>query len=297
MPVLKTTGEAVTGVSTFPDVFDPRPIRDSAEHMASLLIPRDWYKKLTGKPTRDSGVGDMLLNLLTYSTDPGEAAYYTVRNMASEWQKERGEDPGSFKPSARANALYYHKQAIKYGDKELAEKYLARYMAMGGKEEGIERSIEASHPIGFMGKIDKATFVMGLKGDELKVYKRAAEWYFKTYHKPVKEQDESEVNYQARLKEFNEEQRDHITPIVADAATAAAELTSGVGQPERKTKSGRFTETPEDYQKRLDPWLEKQAAAQKWLDEHAESTVVQEAVSAVGAERRRKRLGRRRVAQ
>jgi hypothetical protein len=270
MPFWKTLAESALGGSFFPDAFDPRPVRDPYEHLARLYIPTWMYRKTTGKPDRTSGATDILLSLLTYSTDPGEAAYYTVRNMASEWQKEQGEDPGSFKPSARANALYYHKQAIKYGDKELAEKYLARYMAMGGSEEGIEKSIEASHPIGFMSKLDKASFVMGLKGEELDVYKRSVQWYSKTY----RPDDDS----------------DPVDPIITDAASYAAEVAyHNVGQPDPKAKA----KTP--YEQRQKEWELELSAAQKWLDEHGDSPVVQEAVSAVGAERRRKRLGRRRV--
>jgi hypothetical protein len=244
----------------------------------------------------------MLLGLLTYSTDPGEAAYYTVRNMASEWQKERGDDPGSFAPSARANALYYHKQAIKYGDKELAEKWLGRYMAMGGKEEGIEQSIKASHPIGFMSKLDKGEFVLGLKGEELDAYKRAAEWYRQTYLKPERGEEESEADYQKRLKEFKEAKVDHISPIVFEAGTVAYETASGKGKPVRKGKDDpRFSdkrfkiyqESVEDYQKRKAEWDEDVAAAQKWLAAHSDSPVVQQAVAKVRGDKQKKRLGRK----
>lgn len=280
-PIAKTAVEAATGYTLYPDVFDARPIRDPKEHLARLLIPTNVYRKFMDRPTRDGDTGGMLMGLLTRTTDPGEAAYYTARNMASEWQKESGKEASEIRPNEKANALYYHKQAIKYGDKELAERWKARYEALGGKDEGVEMSVERSSPIGFLqSKIDKADFMLSLNPDEMKVFKRANEWYQRTYTKPVRKSDEKADAFKKRQDEWDASIKDPLTPVLTEATEWSAKK-SLLGQGLPKKQLGQLAS---EYDKKMAEWQAERRAATEWLKSHKDSPVVQKVITAARKE-------------
>lgn len=180
-PFEKTAGEALTKRSLFPNALKPTPIRDRGEHIAGLFSLKNVYRWVSGKPTK--GLGNEVGRLLTYSTDPGEAAYNATRHMASEWLEERGDERGDFTPNKRANALYYYKQAIRYKDETAAAKFKAEYEKLGGKQEGIRQGISRSHPLASVSAAKRNEFLKTLSPEERAVVQRAEQW-FKNVYKP-----------------------------------------------------------------------------------------------------------------
>lgn len=177
-PFYKTAAEAMTGRSLYPNALEPRPIRDKAEHIAGLFSLKNVYQWIAGKPHKP--LRRELSGLLTYTIDPGEAAYNATRHMAAEWMEDRGEERSQTIPGKRANALYYYKQALRYKDTKLAAKFKAEYEAMGGKQEGLNASVQRSAPLASLGK-KQSEFLKSLSPGEKAVVDRAQQWYRQVY--------------------------------------------------------------------------------------------------------------------
>lgn len=184
MAVPKGLTEAAMGTTIYPDVTNPRPVRDKVEH-ALRLVDADWlYRKIVGTPDRDDTFGELVWGLVAYSHSPGEGAYYAMRHMASQYAKEKGGDSRRFTPNDMDNALYYYKQAVKHGQDDLARQWMNQYMALGGTKKGRSQSARMSSPLGFISAEDQADFIMGLSAEERKLLERAEKWYDDTYHTP-----------------------------------------------------------------------------------------------------------------
>jgi hypothetical protein len=179
-PFAKTGVEALMNRTFFPDATHPRPVRDKMEHVARLFSLGNVYKWMAGIPQAKTEKD--LASLISYTVDPGEAAYNTTRQMAIEWMKKQGKDTPSIIPNERSNYLYYHKQALRYGDKNLAEKWLKRYYDAGGKAEGLATSIRNTHPLHSLGR-QRSEFMKTLSPSEKAVVDRAEKWYQKVYQR------------------------------------------------------------------------------------------------------------------
>jgi hypothetical protein len=144
-----------------------------------LFSMKQVYRYLTDKPT--GGIGKDVAALVSYSTNPGESAYYTARQIVSDFSERQGDETATIIPTKKQNALYYHKQALRYGDKELAERWKKRYMDMGGTERGMAMSIEKSHPLASLSNKKRKQFEAELTTDEQAIIAKAVQWYEKVY--------------------------------------------------------------------------------------------------------------------
>ncbi len=178
-PMQKTAAEAVLGRSLYPDVFNPRVIRDRAGHVAKLFSVGTIYNYLTKKPQRPGTWNP--LSLVTYSTDAGEAAYYAAKSITSDWIEKNGREQPVALPTLRGNALYYYKQSIKYKDDKLAKYWLDKYMGLGGTTKGMKQSIGSISPYAGIAKKDLATFKRSMSPEEKEIIDKAMEWYERTY--------------------------------------------------------------------------------------------------------------------
>jgi hypothetical protein len=101
-----------------------------------MIPPADKiYRWLSKKPLR--GIGKELSNVIVYNVNPGEAAYYAIKQNAYEFldKKELSRESGSYTP--KSNALYYYKQSIKYGDKDLAAHWFKEYSKFFDSSEEV----------------------------------------------------------------------------------------------------------------------------------------------------------------
>jgi hypothetical protein len=212
----------------------------------------------------------MLLDLLVYTKDPGEAAYYTVRNLSSDFLRERGDDPSRFRPGEKSNALYYYKQALKYDDPELAEKWLSRYMALGGSASSIKQSIKASEPAGSLNAREKLDFLQSLDEKEKATYERAVKWYQRTYA------PESEP------VTFGKELDGALLKVSTDYSGNAILLR---GKPKKTEK-----ESQQEYTDRLATWQAKNDQANAWLSANKDNPLVKQAIQETLKSRRASRV-------
>lgn len=174
-PILKTAGEIITGKSIYPDIFKPRPIRDRSEHAARALTMDMPYRYITGKPTR--GPEKDILSVLVYSNDPAEAAYWNTRKMVYEFLENQGKESYSYTPTKRSNAMYYYKQAKRFGDDKAAEKYMRKYLELGGTIKGFNRSLQMGAPTASLPRAYRDDFFESLNSEEQRDLEIAEKWY------------------------------------------------------------------------------------------------------------------------
>jgi hypothetical protein len=184
-PDVKVTGEVIGGRAWYPDPFNPKPIRDKLQHVAKSFSAGGLYDWAASKPKRGGTVGERLANDLLaigfYTSDPGEIAYYDIIKKVVDWREKAGKESPAIVPTDKANALYYYKQALKFGDIGAAEKYLRKYFEMGGAEKGLGQSVERSHPLGMIAKKDRAEFLKTLGPEDAERYRLAEKWHNQTY--------------------------------------------------------------------------------------------------------------------
>jgi hypothetical protein len=202
-PFIKLAGEEITGYSVFPDITNPRPIKDRVEHLARMFSLESPYRHMTGKPTRkdwkDLSFWDDVINLVGHQSDPGEAAYFDTRQRARKFLERKGIDSGSYRADAhgKSMALYNYKKALQYGDLDVAKKYYDRYMVLGGSRKGLKISVRMASPIAAVPKKMRREFLDSLTPRDRAKYERAVKWYNevygggKAYRRPVDGQDES----------------------------------------------------------------------------------------------------------
>ena len=190
-PYAKTAMEVVLGKSTFPRVFEEgkdlrfagRPIRDRKEHAARLFDMQRFVQFITRKPTPDLGPVETVASwLITYRTDPGEAAYWLTRQSGARFMRERYEKEwAGGNPTKRSNALYYYKRALKWSDEDAAEHWLDEYIDLGGTDEGLTQSIRLAAPEGLVPKKYQDEWLDWMQPSEVERFDRAYDWYTEVY--------------------------------------------------------------------------------------------------------------------
>lgn len=184
-PEPKMLFESITGSSLYPDPFSPKPIRDKVQHLLRTFSLDKIYNIAVGKPSRagswEKQFVDDLKSMVIYETDPGETAYWEIRKRVFDFRKEKGHEAPTVHPTNKSNALYYYRQAIKYGDLAAAAKYYQKYIEYGGTAKSIADSIKRAHPLSSLPIKDRYAFRNSLSEKDLKTLEVALRWYRDTY--------------------------------------------------------------------------------------------------------------------
>jgi len=180
-PEPKLLYEVASGQSFYPDPTRTRPIHDTMEHILRTFSLDKPYNLAAEKPRPEGSLYEQLKKdisgmLVNYS-DPGEQAYYTARKHVFEWLEKNGKERPAVMPTNRSNALYYYKQALKYGDFEAAEKYLKKYKDLGGKESNVQGSIKRAEPLASLKLSDRYRFKQSLSQEQQETLRLALDWY------------------------------------------------------------------------------------------------------------------------
>jgi N12 class adenine-specific DNA methylase len=176
-PFSKTAGELLVGRSLYPSAFRQRVIRDKGAYVANVFALRQLYERVTDKPVPPGGTGDLFLSMLIYQTDPGEAAYYGVRDLVGKWNEAHGRERGVPNPTARDNAVFYWRQALKWNELEKADYWLGEYLKRGGTLEGAAASVKRAAPLGGLPVADRERFRRALSGEQQQMLEIAEAWY------------------------------------------------------------------------------------------------------------------------
>jgi len=178
-PQHKIPAELIMGRKVFPDAFDPGMIRDRWYYVFQSLDLDEEYSaimKLPRKPYMET-----LKNFLVYSQDPGQGAYYEIRDLNREFQKKvLGKTVGGWysdEISAKSRALYNLKLAIRYQDAEAMKRYAAEYVSHGGTADGLNTSLRNMHPLHGLNKVEKEAFIKWLDEEDRERLILAMEYY------------------------------------------------------------------------------------------------------------------------
>ena len=176
-PDIKMFAETVAGKQIFPDVFKPRTIRDRGLYLAEQLGLGDEYKAIAGLPSRPY-LQNLKQNIATYTYDPNQSAYYEIQDLKHDFLKKIGKEgnySGTITP--RSQALYNYKLAIRFEDKEAAQRYLKEYAVLGGTAQGLQTSLANMEPLHGLSIAEKAGFLRSLADDEKQQWKQAVQFY------------------------------------------------------------------------------------------------------------------------
>ena len=174
-PMLKMPFEIATGRSLYPDINNPRTIRDTGKYLAQSFALTYPYKLITGE---SHSTADEFSNMLFYSSDPDEAAYFYSLDRVRQYQ-ERVLDKkfDGFATSKRGRVLQRLKTALRYNDKKTVRECLNEYARLDGSKQGLKQSMKAMDPLHGLSKEEKKKFIRWLS-DEDKKYLAKANRYF-----------------------------------------------------------------------------------------------------------------------
>lgn len=142
-PVAKLFIELPTGFSFYNGFDEPSIVRDKWEHFFNTFGLSDVYKLVRGKPVKNNNLTDIIQNAVVYKYDTLESAYWDTINNVNNW---KGSEGTLRKPEPHQLALYYAKQAIRYGEADKAKKYVKEFFKLGGTGSGIVSSISSMNP-------------------------------------------------------------------------------------------------------------------------------------------------------
>jgi hypothetical protein len=180
-PVISMPVELASRKSFWPDVFEPRSIRDRGNHFFRLFSLDNEYDAITGRPMKNDYATTLIASPIK-GRDVGEIAYNKFRGIAYDWlEKERGSSGGGGFSTPRSDALYNWRKARRYGDKEAEAKYLAELKRLGADAAYMRGAIKRAHPIGPIPIKDRARFFGGLSEKDRETYRKAIDWYQETF--------------------------------------------------------------------------------------------------------------------
>lgn len=174
-PTIKQPVEVALRRQTFPDVFRPRTIRDRGLYLAESLGLGEEYKNLMGLPHKP--YSETAKNIFVYQSDPGQAAYSDIYEQKQSFLRKLGKGSEGFWVTPKGLALYNYKLAVKYQDKQAAQKYLLEYVTKGGDANGLRASIQAMHPLAGMNKQEQQAFMQTLNKDDKRRMAQAIQFY------------------------------------------------------------------------------------------------------------------------
>jgi hypothetical protein len=175
-PDVKAMVELFGGVSTYPDVFEPVPIRDKWRQLFKNFSLENEYDAIRKRPMRD-GYKGTFDDIFIYKADPGETAYNNARSAKYEYMEKIGKGMGGGNYTPKSNSLYYLKMAIRYGDEEAMKKYAIEYMTYGGNAKGFKQSVKMMHPLAGLSKEEQLKYIKTLTKSELAELSEAVKWY------------------------------------------------------------------------------------------------------------------------
>jgi hypothetical protein len=115
---------------------------------------------------------------LTSEMNPKEIAYYqTINKIGEDMGRFRmvyspGTSMASKAKVERQNALWRWKMNTKFGNTDEAEKDLANYYLLGGKEKDIKQSVRAMNPLNQLSEFQRRAIDYFIEGKEIDFSKK-----------------------------------------------------------------------------------------------------------------------------
>jgi hypothetical protein len=188
-PAVKIPLELAVRESTYPDVFNPRPINDRGDYLGQQTTFGPEIAALRDKPGKPLyGVEDFT-GLLVQRSDPKSAAYGTWNGIEKKYLERMGKDSTAvFWRSPKGEALSNWSRAIADKDTEAQTRWQAEYERIEKEKYGtkftrakmytdMERSLRAKAPLAGVTKAERAAIVKQLDAKETRALKKAEQYY------------------------------------------------------------------------------------------------------------------------
>jgi diguanylate cyclase (GGDEF)-like protein len=156
-----------SGLSLFPNAFEPRPVVDQMETLFDELSLGAAWRSYLGRPQKRSTWAKMLLGANV--VDVNEGAYYEMRGRADDWMQKAGkprDKGGSAEPTELSSSAYWFRQARRYGDTLSAAVNLLAYQAAGGDDKKMINSLKKMEPLSGMPPSERTKLLAGLQPDD-----------------------------------------------------------------------------------------------------------------------------------
>ena len=178
-PLIKAPLELAMGQSTYPDVFNPRPMQDRAREAARLFSAENEYDATMNKPTR--GYWQSWAQAVDYSRNVGEIAFNNTMDRIRGFKESKGIEGAGSSSTPKSRVIREYKQAMRYGDEKAAQAAMEKMQAQGVTRDDMEKSLIRSAPLAGLARKDRAEFLATLTPKEQDQVKAAEEWYKDTF--------------------------------------------------------------------------------------------------------------------
>mgnify|MGYP001571220375 CR=1 FL=1 len=148
-PQYKLPIEGIGGITTFPDVFKPVPMKDRWEWVFDQINAGSLYRWYASRPQKRGLAFRAALGVK--SVDTGQGVYMDMKRYAHEFLLK--EDPAAVRnlqirgDTPRSNALWLWREADRLGDTETALQRLYEYGQANGTPEGFADAMKRSEPL------------------------------------------------------------------------------------------------------------------------------------------------------
>ena len=185
-PLYKVPLELMIGKSFFPDIFNPKSIRDRTRHAArtfSLDYPTAIVKQMLGESAPVKSPMKTVAGAIVYMRDPGQMAYNTIRGKAFRFIEHETGAGFSGRTGGRSQALYNWRVAKRQGDERSERLALDELRSYGSTSaSSLRSSIKRAAPLGmFPNKRLRMQFLQTLSKRERDMLRRASLWYGATF--------------------------------------------------------------------------------------------------------------------
>lgn len=193
-PFIKTPIEVGAKVSFYPDMFNPRPMRDRLRGIAQSFGLSWPYKAAAYK----MGTGETYSNwdefrkLFIYLEDAEYGAYNYARSLVRQYVRQYKEiklgEKTSFSASenGRSNAMRKFRAALRLNDKAEADNAIEEYIDMAGTRKSAEQSINNMNPLHGLKKEYHEDFNRWMSKEDRVFFDRAMGYYDKFATKALK---------------------------------------------------------------------------------------------------------------
>lgn len=186
-PFGKEVLEQMTSLNFFPDVFDPRPMKDASlngriAHAFRIYSSLDFYNAMTGQPADE--IQDQIKSLFIREIEPGLGNFMDSKKLVRQFLSDKGKlkithQVGFETKPDKEQALLNLSQALRHEDEELSDFYFRRYVLSGGEKKELERDFKAGEPLGALSSNEKIEFLKTLTPEQKEVFSSASKWYAK----------------------------------------------------------------------------------------------------------------------
>jgi hypothetical protein len=180
-PIIKSPAESALGKTAYPDIRNPKAIRDQGQYWSSVFGLRPVYDLATDR----TSLSGAMTGVVSTKINPSLQSYYGARQLVSEWRDRNGISAMGGNPTERGNALYEAKAALNRGERDRAVRWAGKWLDTFDQGQGISGdqvrralrgSIIASDPLhGVKGNAE--AFMAGLNDRERKTVETARRYY------------------------------------------------------------------------------------------------------------------------